>query len=123
MDTAFTRLVGCTVPLQQAGMGGAASPDLAVAVADAGALGMLGMPMAPAAAVAEVLESVGGRTSGPVGVNFLMPFLDRDAVHEGGEGQYHHEAEAHPSSDRQSDADAGQHRAGVGRMAEDAVRA
>ena len=80
MDTAFTRLVGCTVPLQQAGMGGAASPDLAVAVADAGALGMLGMPMAPAAAVAEVLESVGGRTSGPVGVNFLMPFLDRDAV-------------------------------------------
>ena len=80
MDTAFTRLVGCTVPLQQAGMGGAASPDLAVAVADAGALGMLGMPMAPAAAVAEVLDSVGRRTSGPVGVNFLMPFLDRDAV-------------------------------------------
>jgi NAD(P)H-dependent flavin oxidoreductase YrpB (nitropropane dioxygenase family) len=80
MDTAFTRLVGCTVPLQQAGMGGAASPDLAVAVADAGALGMLGMPMAPPAAVAEVLESVGRRTSGPVGVNFRMPFVDREAV-------------------------------------------
>src|SRR5947207_5187092 len=79
MDTAFTRLVGCTVPLQQAGMGGVAGPDLAVAVADAGALGMLGMPMAPPAAVAEVLESVAQRTSGPVGVNFLMPFVDREA--------------------------------------------
>ena len=80
MDTTFTGLVGCTVPLQQAGMGGVAGPDLAVAVADAGALGMLGMPMVPAAAVAEVLESVGQRTSGAVGVNFLMPFVDRDAV-------------------------------------------
>ncbi|HEX4539534.1 MAG TPA: nitronate monooxygenase [Acidimicrobiales bacterium] len=80
MDTAFTRLVGCTVPLQQAGMGGAASPDLAVAVTDAGALGMVGMPMAPPAEVAEVLESVGQRTAGPVGVNFLMPFVDREAV-------------------------------------------
>jgi NAD(P)H-dependent flavin oxidoreductase YrpB (nitropropane dioxygenase family) len=80
MDTAFTRLVGCAVPLQQAGMGGVAGPDLAVAVADAGALGMLGMPIVPAAAVAEVLESVGQRTSAPVGVNFLMPFVDREAV-------------------------------------------
>jgi NAD(P)H-dependent flavin oxidoreductase YrpB (nitropropane dioxygenase family) len=80
MDTAFTRLVGCTVPLQQAGMGGVAGPDLAVAVAEAGAVGMLGMPMAPPAAVAEVLESVGQTTSGAVGVNFLMPFVDREAV-------------------------------------------
>jgi NAD(P)H-dependent flavin oxidoreductase YrpB (nitropropane dioxygenase family) len=80
MDTAFTRLVGCAIPLQQAGMGGSATPDLAVAVADAGALGMLGMPMAPALAVADALESVGERTSGAVGVNFLMPFVDREAV-------------------------------------------
>ncbi|HEY1636873.1 MAG TPA: nitronate monooxygenase [Acidimicrobiales bacterium] len=80
MDTAFTRLVGCPVPLQQAGMGGVAGPDLAVAVADAGALGMLGMPTVPAAGVADVLESVQQRTSGAVGINFLMPFVDREAV-------------------------------------------
>jgi NAD(P)H-dependent flavin oxidoreductase YrpB (nitropropane dioxygenase family) len=80
MDTAFTRLVGCTVPLQQAGMGGVAGPDLAVAVADAGALGMLGMPTVPAAAVVDVLDSVRRRTSGAVGINFLMPFVDREAV-------------------------------------------
>jgi NAD(P)H-dependent flavin oxidoreductase YrpB (nitropropane dioxygenase family) len=41
---------------------------------------MLGLPGLPTAAVEDVLESVGRRTSGPVGVNFLMPFVDRDAV-------------------------------------------
>src|SRR5437660_11951183 len=80
MNTAFTRLVGCTVPLQQAGMGGVAGPDLAAAVAEAGAVGMLGMPAVPAPAVADVLESVRERTSGAVGINFLMPFVDREAV-------------------------------------------
>ena len=33
LTTAFTRLVGCTVPIQQAGMGGVATPELAVAAA------------------------------------------------------------------------------------------
>ena len=41
MDTAFTRLVGCVHPLQQAAMGGVSGPELAGAVARAGALGML----------------------------------------------------------------------------------
>jgi NAD(P)H-dependent flavin oxidoreductase YrpB (nitropropane dioxygenase family) len=41
MATAFTDLVGCTYPLQQAAMGGVATPELAAAVARAGALGML----------------------------------------------------------------------------------
>jgi NAD(P)H-dependent flavin oxidoreductase YrpB (nitropropane dioxygenase family) len=41
METAFTRLVGCRHPLQQAAMGGVAVPELAGAVAGAGALGML----------------------------------------------------------------------------------
>jgi NAD(P)H-dependent flavin oxidoreductase YrpB (nitropropane dioxygenase family) len=80
METGFTQLVGCTVPIQQAGMGGTATPDLAVAVADAGALGMIGLPMAQPKAMAEALESMAKRTSGAVGVNFLIPFLDRDVV-------------------------------------------
>jgi len=83
MDTAFTRLVGCAVPLQQAGMGGTASAELAVAVANAGALGMLGMPTAPAPEFEAVLQSVRNRTSsgpGAFGVHFLVPFLDRDAA-------------------------------------------
>ena len=40
LTTRFTELVGCMVPIQCAGMG-MASPELAVAVAGAGGLGMM----------------------------------------------------------------------------------
>ena len=39
--TRFTELVGCSVPIQQAGMGAVAPPELAAAVSEAGGLGML----------------------------------------------------------------------------------
>src|SRR6266850_1711958 len=39
LETDFTRLVGCTVPIQLAGMGAIVSPELAAAVSAAGALG------------------------------------------------------------------------------------
>jgi nitronate monooxygenase len=42
LTTRFTRLIGCNVPIQQAGMGGVATAELASAVALAGALGMIG---------------------------------------------------------------------------------
>ena len=41
LETAFTRLVGCTVPIQLAGMGSILSPELAAAVSNAGALGQI----------------------------------------------------------------------------------
>ena len=53
-------------------MGGVTTADLVVAVCEAGALGTL-------AGVAD-LEAVTARTNAPFGVNFLMPFLDRDNV-------------------------------------------
>ena len=40
--TRFTELVGCAVPIQQAGMGAGSPPELVAAVSEAGALGMLG---------------------------------------------------------------------------------
>src|SRR5437763_16522455 len=80
LTTRFTELVGCDVPLQQAGMGAVATAELATAVSEAGALGMLGLPMVPAPMVADILAGVAKATSKPVGVNFLVPFLDRDAV-------------------------------------------
>ena len=81
LRTAFTELVGCEVPIQQAGMGsGVATAELAAAVASAGALGMVGLAMMPAPAVTDVLTDLGRRTGGAFGANFLMPFLDRDAV-------------------------------------------
>jgi NAD(P)H-dependent flavin oxidoreductase YrpB (nitropropane dioxygenase family) len=80
LTTKFTTLVGCTVPVQQAGMGGVATADLTTAVARAGGLGMLGGAGLPATFLAEVLDHLPEQTGGAVGVNFLMPFLDRQCV-------------------------------------------
>jgi nitronate monooxygenase len=74
--TRFTDLVGCRLPLQLAGMGGIGDRSLASAVSAAGGLGMLGGVGLPPDAL---VDAVSG-SSGPVGVNFLMPFLDPNAV-------------------------------------------
>jgi NAD(P)H-dependent flavin oxidoreductase YrpB (nitropropane dioxygenase family) len=80
METAFTQLVGCRVPIQQAPMGSVSTPDLAVAVADEGgveSISALGMPTpAPERLVTAVVE----RTAGVLAVNFLLPDSDPDAV-------------------------------------------
>ena len=80
LSTAFTELVGCGVPIQQAAMGGVGTPELAAAVANAGGLGMVDMVMQPAGEVASALDALAGQTTGTVGVNFLMPFLDPGLV-------------------------------------------
>lgn len=80
LPTRFTELVGCELPIQQAGMGGVAGPDLAVAVADAGGLGTVALHTMPAAMVAEMLDAMARRTTAPLAFNVLMPFLDRNAV-------------------------------------------
>ncbi len=76
MATRFTELVGCRLPLQLAAMGGVGTIELAVAVTRAGGLGMVpAMPVAP-----DVDALAAARTAGPIGVNFLMPFVDRAMV-------------------------------------------
>ena len=72
--TRFTELVGCAVPIQQAGMGAAAPPELAAAVSQAGALGMLGTarPGLTAATLADLLERTRLLTDKPFGVNFIV---------------------------------------------------
>src|SRR2546422_7969759 len=80
LQTKFTELLGCTVPLQQAGMGKLASPALAAAVADAGGLGMVsGIGAAPPEYVAKILDGLRRSTSGAFGANFLI-----DGVRETG---------------------------------------
>src|SRR5262245_46595105 len=79
IQTRFTALVGCAVPLQQAGMGNARR-ELAAAVAGAGALGMLGGVMQPAELLAAEVDETTAAGDGKIGVNFLMPFLDREAL-------------------------------------------
>jgi NAD(P)H-dependent flavin oxidoreductase YrpB (nitropropane dioxygenase family) len=80
--TPFTELVGCRLPLQQAGMGGVTTPALAAAVAREGGLGMIAAAGLTAEAVETqtraALDAAG--TEGRVGVNFLVPFLDERAL-------------------------------------------
>lgn len=77
METAFTELVGCRHPLQQAAMGGVAVPELAGAVAGAGALGMLCEFGVEAAAdrMTRALDLAGG---GAVGMGFFGHWIDTD---------------------------------------------
>jgi nitronate monooxygenase len=78
--TPFTELVGCRLPLQLAGMPRTSVPDLVVAVADAGGLGMLGGARATAAQLERDLGKISRRTDGAIGVTFLAPFMDPEAV-------------------------------------------
>lgn len=72
-------MLGCRYPLQQAGMGGLATPDLAIAVARAGGIGMLSGTIGQAALSVQLDATSADR---PIGVNFLVPFLDRAALAE-----------------------------------------
>src|SRR5207247_8063993 len=71
LKTKFTELVGCTVPIQQAGMGDLSPPRLAAAVADAGALGMVGLTSAPLSYVVKSLDEARHLTSAASGANFI----------------------------------------------------
>lgn len=81
LETKFTKLVGCSVPIQQAGMAALANPELAAAVSEAGALGMVSVGGFPPEKVSQELQMVRKRTSHPFGANFLIPDLsDEDLV-------------------------------------------
>jgi NAD(P)H-dependent flavin oxidoreductase YrpB (nitropropane dioxygenase family) len=60
LATRFTEMFGCRHPLQQAGMGGVASPDLALAVSAAGGIGT-GQAMAAAITAGADAVRVGTR--------------------------------------------------------------
>ena len=80
LTTRFTRLIGCNVPIQQAGMGGVARAELASAVALAGALGMIGGVRLGAEVLGEELDSLPRQTRSRIGVNFQVPFLNRESL-------------------------------------------
>ena len=77
--TAFTRLVGCALPIQQAPIGyPAADPTLAAAVAAAGGHGMLAAVRMAAGELSEALDVLNSQTRA-YGVNLIQAILDRDA--------------------------------------------
>src|SRR5690349_6753695 len=82
MQTRFTRLVGCSVPIQQAPMGTVSSPDLAVAVADAGGVGTVTTLWAESPTFLRRLEDMRARTDGVLAANVLLPGLDPGYLHE-----------------------------------------
>jgi nitronate monooxygenase len=75
LTTRFTELVGCSVPIQQAGMGAVGPPELAAAVSEAGGLGMLGMARPGGHTVqglSSLLDRLTALTARPFGVNFIV---------------------------------------------------
>jgi NAD(P)H-dependent flavin oxidoreductase YrpB (nitropropane dioxygenase family) len=74
LTTRFTKLVGCEIPIQQAGMGAAAPPELAAAVSEAGGLGMLGTARAGLnpTTLAGLLDRTRELTNRTFGVNFIV---------------------------------------------------
>jgi nitronate monooxygenase len=76
LTTRFTKLVGCSVPIQQAGMAAAAPPELACAVSEAGGLGMIGAarPGINPDTLAGLLSRTRDLTNRAFGVNFIPRF-------------------------------------------------
>jgi len=77
MDTAFTRLVGCVHPLQQAAMGGVSGPELAGAVARAGALGML-CEFDLESAAQRMTSALAAAGDGTIGMGFFGHHVQND---------------------------------------------
>jgi NAD(P)H-dependent flavin oxidoreductase YrpB (nitropropane dioxygenase family) len=76
LTTRFTQLVGCSVPIQQAGMGRLANPRLAAAVANAGGLGLVSVAGGSPDWIARMLDeaqALATTGSGTIGANVLLP--------------------------------------------------
>jgi nitronate monooxygenase len=80
VNTRFSELVGCRVPLQQAPMGSVSTAALAVAVADAGGVGSITALGLTAADLDKILGDMTSRTTGVLAANFLTEDIDREAV-------------------------------------------
>ena len=78
-QTPFTDLAGCRLPLQLAPMPGPTSPELALAVAEAGAHVSYPCVAMPAPATARVLERLTSRMEG-VSANFIVAMLDLESL-------------------------------------------
>jgi nitronate monooxygenase len=76
LETDLTRLVGCTVPIQLAGMGAIVSPELAAAVSEAGALGQISFVQTDPAIAEQRLDKIEQLTRKPYGVNLVLPYID-----------------------------------------------
>ena len=79
LRTAFTELLGIEIPVLQAAVWPATSPELVAAVGEAGAIGSLGAVFTPADALEAQIARVRELTDRPFVVNHVVPNLDEDA--------------------------------------------
>jgi nitronate monooxygenase len=71
-DTAFCRLVGVPLPIVQAPIGGLATPEVASAASEAGALGMLATTWKEPDEIDAILGRMAELTDRPFGVNLIL---------------------------------------------------
>jgi NAD(P)H-dependent flavin oxidoreductase YrpB (nitropropane dioxygenase family) len=77
LRTRFTEAYGLSTPIAQAGMAFVGmTPDLAVAVSNAGALGSLGVGLMPAPALTATIAGIRAGTDRPFNVNFITLFTE-----------------------------------------------
>ena len=80
LRTPICDLLGCRVPILQAGMGGPARHELAAAVCEAGGFGMLGMVREAPDLIACEIAALRTRTSRPFAVNLIPAATDPDLL-------------------------------------------
>jgi nitronate monooxygenase/enoyl-[acyl-carrier protein] reductase II len=79
--TRLARRLGIELPILSAPMGGgAAGPELAAAVSNAGGCGLLGLGGVPAAALPALLAAARAATKRPFGAGLLLPLLEPAAL-------------------------------------------
>jgi enoyl-[acyl-carrier protein] reductase II len=79
LRTRFCELFGVDVPILQAAIWPATSPELVAAVGEAGALGTIGAIFTSADDIRDQVARVRDRTDRPFVVNHVVPALDEDA--------------------------------------------
>ncbi len=75
LTTPLCRMLGIKVPILQAPV--SSSPDLAIAVAEAGGLGILPITWTATDALRQTLVTVRARTAMPFAANIVIPLMDR----------------------------------------------
>jgi len=81
LKTALCRQLGIEHPIFSVGFGaGMAGPELAAAVSNAGACGVLGMGGAPAPYVRQEIRRLRTLTDKPFGVNIILPLLQEGQI-------------------------------------------
>jgi enoyl-[acyl-carrier protein] reductase II len=81
LRTRFTEAFGLDTPIAQAGMAFVGmTPDLAIAVSNAGALGSLGVGLMPAPALTRTIAAIRAGTAGPFNINLITIFAQEAQI-------------------------------------------